>query len=167
MLIRAIVLIAIFVFPLRYNTFTGPLRRLLSWRAPLQIYHYFLFLYILIFYLFQVPPSLLLLSRTLYLPESVDPALKIAAAVSALPDSAATGAKARLGEREGKIENVTRLELIKAEQAKIEEEAKDQAKEIEDKQKKMTDEREKLLKISQVKFFTIVKLFYQNSTQWE
>ena len=111
--------------------------------------------------MFQVPPSLLLLSRTLYLPESVDPALKIAAAVSALPDSAATGAKARLGEREGKIENVTRLELIKAEQAKIEEEAKDQAKEIEDKQKKMedkqkkmADEREKLFKISQVKFFT-------------
>ena len=42
--------------------------------------------------------------------------------MSALPDSAATGAKAKLGEREGKIENVTQLEVIKAEQAKIDEE---------------------------------------------
>ena len=55
-----------------------------------------------------------------------------------------------MGEREGKIENVTRLALIKAEQAKIEEEAKDQKKEIEEKQKKVADEKEKLLKISQV-----------------
>ena len=47
---------------------------------------------------------------------------QIAAAVSALPETAATGAKAKLGEREGKIENVTRLEVIKAEQAMIEEE---------------------------------------------
>jgi LETM1 and EF-hand domain-containing protein 1, mitochondrial len=60
-----------------------------------------------------VPPSLLLLSRTLYLPETLDTASQIAAAVSVLPETAATGAKAKLGEREGKIENVTRLELIR------------------------------------------------------
>lgn len=77
-----------------------------------------------------MPPSLLLLSRTLYLPESIAPAVQIAAAVSALPETAATGAKAKIGEREGKIENVTRLELIRAEQAKIEEEAKEHAKVI-------------------------------------
>jgi hypothetical protein len=33
--------------------------------------------------------------------------------VSVLPETAATGAKAKLGEAEGKIENVTRLELIR------------------------------------------------------
>ncbi len=61
----------------------------------------------------QVPPSLLLLSRTLYLPENVDTLTQLAAAVSVLPETAATGAKAKLGEAEGKIENVTRLELIR------------------------------------------------------
>ena len=61
----------------------------------------------------KVPPSLLLLSRTLYLPESLDTVSQIAAAVSVLPETAATGAKAKLGESEGKIENVTRLELIR------------------------------------------------------
>jgi LETM1 and EF-hand domain-containing protein 1 len=55
----------------------------------------------------------LLLSRTLYLPETLDTASQIAAAVSVLPETAATGAKAKLGEWEGKIENVTRLELIR------------------------------------------------------
>lgn len=73
----------------------------------------------------KVPPSLLLLSRTLYLPASLDSATQIKAAVSALPEEAAVKAKSKIGEREGKIENVTRLEVIKAEQKRIEEESLD------------------------------------------
>merc|ERR1719153_541556 len=67
----------------------------------------------------KVPPSLLLLSRTLYLPESMAPEKAIEASISALPEAVATGAKAKIGEKEGKIDNVTRLEIIKQEQAKI------------------------------------------------
>merc|ERR1719270_141223 len=74
----------------------------------------------------KVPPSLLLLSRTLYLPENLAPEKAIEATISALPETVATGAKAKLGEREGKIENVTRLEIIKQEQAKIAEEEKEE-----------------------------------------
>ena len=59
-----------------------------------------------------MPPSLLLLSRTLYLPASLDPATQIAAAVGALPETAATKAKEKIGEREGKIENVTRYHFV-------------------------------------------------------
>jgi hypothetical protein len=69
-----------------------------------------------------VPPSLLLLSRTLFLPETLEPRAKIAASISALPESAASATSAQIGEREGKIRNVVRLEQIMEEQRKIEEE---------------------------------------------
>jgi len=96
----------------------------------------------------KVPPSLLLLSRTLYLPATLTSAGKIAAAVSALPETAATGAKAKIGEREGKIENVTRLEVIRAEQAKIEEEAVEQEKMDEVNKQKEIVEKEKQSRIA-------------------
>ena len=79
-----------------------------------QAKHYVIF--------FQVPPSLLLLSRTLFLPDTLEPKAKIAATISALPESAASATSAQIGEREGKIRNVVRLEQIKEEQRKIEEE---------------------------------------------
>ena len=69
-----------------------------------------------------MPPSLLLLSRTLFLPDTLEPKAKIAATISALPESAASATSAQIGEREGKIRNVVRLEQIKEEQRKIEEE---------------------------------------------
>ena len=96
----------------------------------------------------KVPPSLLLLSRTLYLPEHIPTEKAIEASISALPETVATGAKAKLGEREGKIENVTRLEVIKQEQAKIEEEAKEAALRKQEKEKKAEEERLKQEKLA-------------------
>jgi hypothetical protein len=46
---------------------------------------------------------------------------QLVATISALPESAASATKAQIGEREGKIRNVERLEQIKEEQRKIEE----------------------------------------------
>jgi len=97
----------------------------------------------------KVPPSLLLLSRTLYLPESMAPEKAIEASISALPEAVATGAKAKIGEREGKIENVTRLEIIKQEQAKIEEEQREQEQNAELKKKKAEEEALKKEKLAQ------------------
>merc|ERR1719228_2569687 len=97
----------------------------------------------------KVPPSLLLLSRTLYLPESMAPEKAIEASISALPEAVATGAKAKIGEREGKIENVTRLEIIKQEQAKIEEEQKEKEKSLAEKKKKAEEEILKKEKVAQ------------------
>jgi len=97
----------------------------------------------------KVPPSLLLLSRTLYLPESMAPEKAIEASISALPEAVATGAKAKIGEREGKIENVTRLEIIKQEQAKIEEEQREQEKSLAEKKKKAEEEILKKEKVAQ------------------
>jgi len=97
----------------------------------------------------KVPPSLLLLSRTLYLPETLAPEKAIEASISALPEAVATGAKAKLGEREGKIENVTRLEIIKQEQLKIEEEQKDQERILAEKKLKAEAEKAKQEKLAQ------------------
>ena len=50
---------------------------------------------------YKVPPSLLLLSRTLYNIDNLAPTQKIASAISALPEKAATATSATIGEREG------------------------------------------------------------------
>jgi len=97
----------------------------------------------------KVPPSLLLLSRTLYLPETIAPEKAIEASISALPEAVATGAKAKIGEKEGKIENVTRLEIIKQEQAKIEEEQKELERSLAEKKKKAEEETVKQQKLAQ------------------
>jgi len=94
----------------------------------------------------QVPPSLLLLSRALYLPETLEPQAKIAATISALPDAAIAATSAQIGEKEGKIRNVVRLEQIKEEQRKIDEEEADKKR-----LKKESDEATKIkLKIPPV-----------------
>merc|ERR550532_2802107 len=77
---------------------------------------------------YKVPPSLLLLSRTLYNVDNLAPTQKIASAISALPEKAASATSATIGEREGKIRNVVRLEQIREEERKIQEEANEQAK---------------------------------------
>ncbi|XP_042232204.1 mitochondrial proton/calcium exchanger protein-like isoform X2 [Homarus americanus] len=73
----------------------------------------------------KVPPSLLLLSRTLFLPESVQTPNTLAATISTLPDEVATRTKAAIGKREGKIDNLTRLEVIQVEERKIAEDKKE------------------------------------------
>ncbi|CAB3362761.1 Hypothetical predicted protein [Cloeon dipterum] len=70
----------------------------------------------------KVPPSLLLLSRALLLPETVTTSEQIKASISVLAESAVTQAKAAIGEREGKVDNKTKIELIKEEERKIQEE---------------------------------------------
>merc|ERR1719270_2763806 len=72
----------------------------------------------------KVPPSLLLLSRTLYLPQNLDPISQLAATISTLPDSAASRASAEIASKEGKTRNVVKLELIKEEEKKIAEKEK-------------------------------------------
>ena len=58
----------------------------------------------------QVPPSLLLLSRTLYLPETIDPVTKLGMSISALPESAALRASAEIGMKEGESKFVSRFQ---------------------------------------------------------
>jgi LETM1 and EF-hand domain-containing protein 1 len=74
----------------------------------------------------KVPPSLLLLSRALMLPEDVEVSEKLKATMAVLPETIATQTKAAIGEREGKIDNKTKIEILKEEQRKIKEEEEEE-----------------------------------------
>ncbi|CAL8147314.1 unnamed protein product [Orchesella dallaii] len=77
----------------------------------------------------KVPASLLLLTRSMYLPETLAPSQKLQATLQALPDAATLQTKAAIGEKEGKIDHKTRVELIKEEERKIKEERQEVEKE--------------------------------------
>ncbi|KAL4707601.1 hypothetical protein ACJJTC_001646 [Scirpophaga incertulas] len=70
----------------------------------------------------KVPPSLLLLSRALMVPEHVPTTYKLKATISALPEQVATHTKAAIGEKEGKVDFKAKAEAIKLEEQKIKEE---------------------------------------------
>ncbi|KAK3869374.1 hypothetical protein Pcinc_025309, partial [Petrolisthes cinctipes] len=89
----------------------------------------------------KVPPSLLLLSRTLYLPDIQTDTL--AATISTLPEEVATRTKAAIGKRDGKIDNLTRLQVIKSEEKKIKEDKEQLEKEKEEKEKEKKKKKEK------------------------
>lgn len=84
----------------------------------------------------KVPPSLLLLSRALMLPETIPTEDKLKATISVLSPEVVVGTKAAIGETEGKIDNKVRLEVIKEEERRIKEERKEN-KEAEKKEKEM------------------------------
>ncbi|XP_044756508.1 mitochondrial proton/calcium exchanger protein [Coccinella septempunctata] len=86
----------------------------------------------------KVPPSLLLLSRALMLPETIPTSDQLKATISTLPDAIITQTKAAIGEKEGKIDNKVAFELLKEEERRIKEERKEK-KEQEDKLKEKVD----------------------------
>lgn len=92
----------------------------------------------------RVPPSLLLLSRAMMLPEGVTTAEKLKASISSLPDTAAIQTQAAIGEREGKIDNRTQIEIIRDEERKIKEEL-EELKEVEEQRKKDTKQVDELV----------------------
>ncbi|KAG5888937.1 hypothetical protein JTB14_006304 [Gonioctena quinquepunctata] len=89
----------------------------------------------------KVPPSLLLLSRALMLPETIPTSDKLKATISALPETIVKQTQAAIGEKEGKIDNRVRAEIIKEEQKKIVEEREERREE----QKKMEKDKELLV----------------------
>ncbi|XP_058805734.1 mitochondrial proton/calcium exchanger protein isoform X2 [Phymastichus coffea] len=74
----------------------------------------------------KVPPSLLLLSRALMVPETISMSDKLKATISALPDSVVARTKGAIGEKEGKLDHKTNIEIIKMEEKKIEEEREEE-----------------------------------------
>jgi LETM1 and EF-hand domain-containing protein 1 len=73
----------------------------------------------------KVPPTLLLLSRALMIPEATPMSDKLKATISALPDTVVARTKGAIGEKEGKMDHRTNIEIIKMEERKIEEERKE------------------------------------------
>ncbi|KAL0830377.1 hypothetical protein ABMA28_002563 [Loxostege sticticalis] len=70
----------------------------------------------------KVPPSLLLLSRALMVPDHMPTTYKLKATISALPEQVATQTKAAIGEKEGRVDFKTKAEAIKLEELRIKEE---------------------------------------------
>ncbi|KAG8199034.1 hypothetical protein JTE90_021047 [Oedothorax gibbosus] len=92
----------------------------------------------------NIPSSLLLLSRCLYLPESVPTTDLLKVTLSSLSDSAATETKYKIGEMEGKVDNKTKLELIRLEEEQIRKDAEElkQQQVNEQKEEKHKEEKE-------------------------
>lgn len=84
----------------------------------------------------HIPPSLLLLSRALYLPETLPAPDQLKATLSSLSEAAATEAKFKIGEMEGKVDNKTKLELIRKEEEKIKKEEEERKLEQLEQEKK-------------------------------
>ncbi|XP_071505477.1 mitochondrial proton/calcium exchanger protein-like [Diadema antillarum] len=71
----------------------------------------------------QIPTSLLLLSRALYLPEHLSTQDQLQATIASLPPETADEAKVKLAEMEGsKIDNTERLKIAKKEEEQIKKE---------------------------------------------
>uniref|UniRef100_A0A1I7U2A1 Mitochondrial proton/calcium exchanger protein n=1 Tax=Caenorhabditis tropicalis TaxID=1561998 RepID=A0A1I7U2A1_9PELO len=91
----------------------------------------------------KVPPALLLLSRTLYLPEEVSFPDRLKAIVQNLPDGLAETTVQKLTEMEGgQIDHKARIELIKSIEQAIANEKKE-----EEKKKKAAEEAEKVKEV--------------------
>lgn len=73
----------------------------------------------------KVPPSLLLLSRALFLPDSDLTSEQLKATIASLPESVATQTRDAISQRRGKIDNEARIQALKVEEAMIREERKE------------------------------------------
>lgn len=73
----------------------------------------------------KVPPSLLLLSRALYLPDSDVTSDQLKVTIASLPESVVAQTRDAISQRRGKIDNEARILALKLEEAMIEEERKE------------------------------------------
>lgn len=87
----------------------------------------------------KVPPTLLLLSRALMVPDTIPMSDKLKATISALPDDIVARTKGAIGEKEGKLDHETNIEIIKMEEKRIAEERAEE-KEIKEKEKDVKPE---------------------------
>lgn len=70
----------------------------------------------------KIPPSLLLLSRALYVPENIPTSEQLKVTIQSLPELAGTEVRYNIGETEGKVDNKTKLEFIRQEEEEIQRE---------------------------------------------
>uniref|UniRef100_A0A0A1WWG5 Mitochondrial proton/calcium exchanger protein n=2 Tax=Zeugodacus cucurbitae TaxID=28588 RepID=A0A0A1WWG5_ZEUCU len=74
----------------------------------------------------KVPPTLLLLSRALLIADETATTHKLVETMRVLPEAVATKTKEKIGESEGKIDNKTKIEVLKEEERKIKEEREEE-----------------------------------------
>lgn len=89
----------------------------------------------------KVPPSLLLLSRALMLPDTIPTTDKLKATISVLPDTILTQTSAAIAETEGKTDNKMKLEVIQEEARKV----KEERQELREERKRKEQEEKEIL----------------------
>ncbi|KAH8384621.1 hypothetical protein KR093_003068, partial [Drosophila rubida] len=77
----------------------------------------------------QVPPTLLLLSRAMLISDDSITTDKLKETMRVLPEAVAAHTRHAIGEREGKVDNKTKIEIIKEEERKILEEREEEREE--------------------------------------
>ncbi|EDV57014.1 mitochondrial proton/calcium exchanger protein [Drosophila erecta] len=77
----------------------------------------------------QVPPTLLLLSRTMLISDDSITTDKLKETMRVLPDAVGAHTRHAIGESEGKVDNKTKIEIIKEEERKIREEREEEREE--------------------------------------
>ncbi|XP_036618550.1 mitochondrial proton/calcium exchanger protein isoform X1 [Trichosurus vulpecula] len=93
----------------------------------------------------EIPTSLLLLSRAMYLPDTLSPADQLKTTLQTLPESAAKEAKVKVAEVEGeKVDNKAKLEATLLEEAAIRQENKEK-----EEQERLTEAAEKAREVLQ------------------
>ncbi|XP_019636235.1 PREDICTED: LETM1 and EF-hand domain-containing protein 1, mitochondrial-like isoform X2 [Branchiostoma belcheri] len=95
----------------------------------------------------EVPTSLLLLSRVLYLPDNLPATDQLQATLSVLPESIEKTARLKIAEAEGAVDNKTKLDVIRAEekaiQKELEERKAEEMERLEQERKKAEAEAQK------------------------
>ncbi|KAH8269512.1 hypothetical protein KR018_004437 [Drosophila ironensis] len=77
----------------------------------------------------QVPPTLLLLSRAMLISDDRITTDKLKETMRVLPDAVGAHTRHAIGESEGKVDNKTKIEIIKEEERKIQEEREEEQEE--------------------------------------
>ncbi|XP_017017014.1 mitochondrial proton/calcium exchanger protein [Drosophila kikkawai] len=78
----------------------------------------------------QVPPTLLLLSRAVLVSDDSNTTDKLKETMRVLPDAVGAHTRHAIGESEGKVDNRTKIEIIKEEERKIREEREEEREEV-------------------------------------
>ncbi|XP_017097527.2 mitochondrial proton/calcium exchanger protein [Drosophila bipectinata] len=78
----------------------------------------------------QVPPTLLLLSRAMLISDDTITTDKLKETMRVLPDAVGAHTRHAIGESEGKVDNKTKIEIIKEEERKIREEREEEHEEV-------------------------------------
>ncbi|KAH8389933.1 hypothetical protein KR200_004247 [Drosophila serrata] len=88
----------------------------------------------------QVPPTLLLLSRAVLISDDSNTTDKLKETMRVLPDAVGAHTRHAIGESEGKVDNRTKIEIIKEEERKIREEREEEREETIAKRTAIKDE---------------------------
>ncbi|SPP73356.1 mitochondrial proton/calcium exchanger protein [Drosophila guanche] len=88
----------------------------------------------------QVPPTLLLLSRAMLISDQGNATDKLKETMRVLPDAVGAHTRHAIGESEGKVDNKTKIEIIKEEERKIKEEREEEHEEVIAKRTAIKDE---------------------------